>query len=42
MCGGWGGDHGALLLSIESWILLVTSLYSLVGLAWEVLVVPNI
>lgn len=36
------GGGGALVLNIEIWILFVTSLYSLVGLTWDVLRIPQI
>lgn len=39
---GGGSGGGASVLSTEIWILFVTPLYLLVGLAWDVLVVPNI
>lgn len=39
---GCGSGGIASELNVELSILFVTSLYSLVGLAWDVLVVPNI
>lgn len=39
---GCGSGGISLELNVELSILFVTSLYSLVGLAWDVLVVPNI
>lgn len=40
----WGGGSGGCVSvsSMEIWVVFVTSLYLLVGLAWDVLVVPSI
>ena len=42
LCIWMHGGGGALVVSIEIWILFVTSLYSLVGLTWDVLLIPKI